>query len=142
MPHSEQIVIDKPGLRSFVAGWSGGSRRTPRLGGSGERSEASRRRNALGSSCSSPRRREFPWAVSHNSRAHQASSLSSFRRCVVNAQAFGPVADSSQLYAPNGSLPQAATCFNQLLLPKYDSYEHLRERLVFAVTETSGFGKA
>jgi len=29
-----------------------------------------------------------------------------------------------------------------LLLPKYATYEQLRERLLFAVTETSGFGKA
>ncbi|ORY33382.1 hypothetical protein BCR39DRAFT_491673 [Naematelia encephala] len=47
-----------------------------------------------------------------------------------------------KLYAAEGSLPQASTCFNLLLLPKYASYEQLRERLQFAVTETGGFGKA
>lgn len=47
-----------------------------------------------------------------------------------------------RLYGKDGILPQASTCFNLLLLPKYDSYEQLRERLLFAVTETSGFGKA
>jgi E3 ubiquitin-protein ligase HUWE1 len=47
-----------------------------------------------------------------------------------------------RLYGKEGILPQASTCFNLLLLPKFASYEHLRERLLFAVTETSGFGKA
>ncbi|WVR09546.1 hypothetical protein IAU60_006615 [Kwoniella sp. DSM 27419] len=41
-----------------------------------------------------------------------------------------------------GSLPQASTCFNLLLLPSYGSYEQLRERLQFAIVETGGFGKA
>lgn len=47
-----------------------------------------------------------------------------------------------KLYGKEGLLPQASTCFNLLLLPKYESYEQLRERLLFAVTETEGFGKA
>jgi E3 ubiquitin-protein ligase HUWE1 len=48
----------------------------------------------------------------------------------------------AKLYAKEGSLPQASTCFNLLLLPTYSSYEQLKERLQFAVTETGGFGKA
>jgi E3 ubiquitin-protein ligase HUWE1 len=47
-----------------------------------------------------------------------------------------------KLYGKVGILPQASTCFNLLLLPSYESYEQLRERLLFAVTETEGFGKA
>ncbi|WWD19760.1 hypothetical protein CI109_104224 [Kwoniella shandongensis] len=47
-----------------------------------------------------------------------------------------------KLYAKEGSLPQASTCFNLLLLPPYATYEQLRERLQFAITETGGFGKA
>ncbi|KAK4689594.1 E3 ubiquitin-protein ligase HUWE1, partial [Tremellales sp. Uapishka_1] len=47
-----------------------------------------------------------------------------------------------KLYAKEGSLPQASTCFNLLLLPTYTSYEQLREKLLFAVYETGGFGKA
>ncbi|WWC91853.1 uncharacterized protein L201_006800 [Kwoniella dendrophila CBS 6074] len=47
-----------------------------------------------------------------------------------------------KLYAKEGSLPQASTCFNLLLLPTYASYEQLRERLQFAIVETGGFGKA
>ncbi|WVQ77455.1 hypothetical protein IAR50_007141 [Cryptococcus sp. DSM 104548] len=47
-----------------------------------------------------------------------------------------------KLYGKEGGLPQASTCFNLLLLPTYTSYEQLRERLQFAITETGGFGKA
>ncbi|WWC64740.1 uncharacterized protein I303_107351 [Kwoniella dejecticola CBS 10117] len=47
-----------------------------------------------------------------------------------------------KLYAKEGSLPQASTCFNLLLLPTYASYEQLREKLQFAIVETGGFGKA
>ena len=47
-----------------------------------------------------------------------------------------------KLYAAKGSLPQASTCFNLLLLPQYESYEQLKEKLLFAVFETGGFGKA
>ncbi|KJE92552.1 Huwe1 protein [Capsaspora owczarzaki ATCC 30864] len=40
-------------------------------------------------------------------------------------------------------LPSAHTCFNQLDLPEYESYEVLKERLLTAVTECStGFGFA
>eukprot|EP00127_Corallochytrium_limacisporum_P001271 Clim_evm6s48 gene=Clim_evmTU6s48 len=37
-------------------------------------------------------------------------------------------------------LPRAHTCFNRLDLPPYKSYEQLREKLVLAMDETSGFG--
>jgi ubiquitin-protein ligase E3 C len=36
-------------------------------------------------------------------------------------------------------LPSAATCMNLLKLPKYDSLEQLREKLLYAVTSNSGF---
>jgi len=40
-------------------------------------------------------------------------------------------------------LPCAHTCFNQLDLPAYETYDKLRERLVLAITEcTEGFGLA
>ncbi|KAL6042845.1 hypothetical protein QOT17_024210 [Balamuthia mandrillaris] len=39
-----------------------------------------------------------------------------------------------------GSLPSAHTCFNQLDLPQYDTYERLKEALEFAIRETEGFG--
>eukprot|EP00605_Chrysophyceae_sp_TOSAG23-4_P001172 GSChrysophyteH1.ASY1.ANO1.1280.1 assembled CDS len=42
---------------------------------------------------------------------------------------------------PN-SLPRSHTCFNQLVLPPFDSYEMLKERLVFAAKETEGFNLA
>ena len=40
----------------------------------------------------------------------------------------------------SNSLPQAATCFNVLLLPPYPTLEKLRERLTTAILETEGFG--
>eukprot|EP01087_Luapelamoeba_hula_P018001 TRINITY_DN5737_c0_g1_i6.p1 TRINITY_DN5737_c0_g1~~TRINITY_DN5737_c0_g1_i6.p1 ORF type:complete len:3934 (-),score=815.66 TRINITY_DN5737_c0_g1_i6:63-11864(-) len=43
-------------------------------------------------------------------------------------------------YKPEGTLPTAHTCFNQLDLPAYASYEKMRESLLFAINETEGFG--
>ena len=37
------------------------------------------------------------------------------------------------------SLPKAHTCFNQLVLPQYSSYEVLKEKILFAVANTEGF---
>ncbi|XP_055594596.1 apoptosis-resistant E3 ubiquitin protein ligase 1 isoform X2 [Uranotaenia lowii] len=40
-----------------------------------------------------------------------------------------------------GNLPTAHTCFNQLCLPDYESYEHFERALMFAISEgTEGFG--
>jgi len=40
-------------------------------------------------------------------------------------------------------LPQSHTCFNQIDLPEYESYEVLRSQLLLAITEgTEGFGFA
>jgi len=36
-------------------------------------------------------------------------------------------------------LPRAHTCFNQLVLPPYKSYDTLKEKLLFAAKETEGF---
>lgn len=38
------------------------------------------------------------------------------------------------------SLPTAHTCFNTLLLPEYDTKEHLKGRLLKAINECEGFG--
>ena len=40
------------------------------------------------------------------------------------------------------SLPRAPTCFNQLVLPLYSSYECCKERIAFAIANTEGFGLA
>ena len=40
------------------------------------------------------------------------------------------------------SLPKAHTCFNQIVLPAYSSYEKMKEKLLFAVENTGGFGLA
>ncbi|KAM9503836.1 NEDD4-like E3 ubiquitin-protein ligase WWP2 isoform 3-T3 [Salvelinus alpinus] len=38
-------------------------------------------------------------------------------------------------------LPRSHTCFNRLDLPPYKSLEQLREKLLFAIEETEGFGQ-
>jgi len=37
-------------------------------------------------------------------------------------------------------LPAAHTCFNQLDLPEYESYDKLHDSLLLAIRETEGFG--
>lgn len=37
------------------------------------------------------------------------------------------------------SLPRAHTCFNQLVLPEYSSYEVMKEKILFAISNTEGF---
>lgn len=38
-------------------------------------------------------------------------------------------------------LPRSHTCFNRLDLPPYKSFEQLKEKLLFAIEETQGFGQ-
>ncbi|XP_019395273.1 PREDICTED: E3 ubiquitin-protein ligase Itchy homolog isoform X2 [Crocodylus porosus] len=38
-------------------------------------------------------------------------------------------------------LPRSHTCFNRLDLPPYKSYEQMKEKLLFAIEETEGFGQ-
>ncbi|NXQ07870.1 ITCH ligase, partial [Vidua macroura] len=38
-------------------------------------------------------------------------------------------------------LPRSHTCFNRLDLPPYKNYEQLKEKLLFAIEETEGFGQ-
>lgn len=38
------------------------------------------------------------------------------------------------------NLPEAHTCFNQLVLPQYDSADILREKLIIAISNAEGFG--
>uniref|UniRef100_A0A3P9K4X9 E3 ubiquitin-protein ligase n=1 Tax=Oryzias latipes TaxID=8090 RepID=A0A3P9K4X9_ORYLA len=38
-------------------------------------------------------------------------------------------------------LPRSHTCFNRLDLPPYKSYEQLKEKVMFAIEETEGFGQ-
>uniref|UniRef100_A0A3P9J8A3 E3 ubiquitin-protein ligase n=1 Tax=Oryzias latipes TaxID=8090 RepID=A0A3P9J8A3_ORYLA len=38
-------------------------------------------------------------------------------------------------------LPRSHTCFNRLDLPPYKTYEQLKEKLMFAIEETEGFGQ-
>jgi E3 ubiquitin-protein ligase HUWE1 len=46
-------------------------------------------------------------------------------------------------YGGSERLPSAHTCFNQLDLPVYETYEQLKDRLLLALKEGSfGFGNA
>lgn len=38
------------------------------------------------------------------------------------------------------NLPEAHTCFNQLVLPHYDCPDVLREKLIIAISNAEGFG--
>jgi hypothetical protein len=45
-------------------------------------------------------------------------------------------------FLPHGlmnSLPEAHTCFNQLVLPRYSSYGKMKERVLFAINNSVGF---
>ncbi|XP_069037485.1 NEDD4-like E3 ubiquitin-protein ligase WWP2 isoform X1 [Lepisosteus oculatus] len=65
-----------------------------------------------------------------------------------------PVGGFSELIGSNGPqkfcidkvgketwLPRSHTCFNRLDLPPYKSFEQLKEKLLFAIEETEGFGQ-
>ncbi|XP_040265548.1 NEDD4-like E3 ubiquitin-protein ligase WWP2 [Bufo bufo] len=65
-----------------------------------------------------------------------------------------PIGGFSELIGSNGHqkfcidkvgkdtwLPRSHTCFNRLDLPPYKSYEQLKEKLLFAIEETEGFGQ-
>jgi len=65
-----------------------------------------------------------------------------------------PIGGFSELMGSNGAqkfciervgkenwLPRSHTCFNRLDLPPYRSYEQLKEKLLFAIEETEGFGQ-
>nr|KAF6392657.1 hypothetical protein mPipKuh1_007842 [Pipistrellus kuhlii] len=59
-----------------------------------------------------------------------------------------PLGGFAELMGSNGpqngkdtSLPRSHTCFNRLDLPPYKSYEQLKEKLLFAIEETEGFGQ-
>ena len=38
------------------------------------------------------------------------------------------------------SLPHAHTCFNQLVLPEYTTFNKLKEKVIYAAANTVGFG--
>uniref|UniRef100_A0A8C0JBV7 E3 ubiquitin-protein ligase n=1 Tax=Chelonoidis abingdonii TaxID=106734 RepID=A0A8C0JBV7_CHEAB len=65
-----------------------------------------------------------------------------------------PVGGFAELFGSNGPqkfcidkvgketwLPRSHTCFNRLDLPPYKSYEQLKEKLLYAIEETEGFGQ-
>uniref|UniRef100_A0A8C5HXW3 E3 ubiquitin-protein ligase n=1 Tax=Gouania willdenowi TaxID=441366 RepID=A0A8C5HXW3_GOUWI len=53
----------------------------------------------------------------------------------------GPQKFSIEKVGKENWLPRSHTCFNRLDLPPYKSYEQLKEKLMFAIEETEGFGQ-
>jgi alpha-tubulin suppressor-like RCC1 family protein len=84
------------------------------------------------------------WSVIHSFSDEYKRKLLLF----VTGSAKAPIGGLSNLAfkvqrngaADSNSLPQAATCFNVLLLPPYPTLEKLKERLETAILETEGFG--
>jgi len=57
----------------------------------------------------------------------------------VPLDGFDPPFTISSTELQGQSLPRAHTCFNQLVLPLYTSFEQLKERVVFAINNTDSF---
>ena len=57
----------------------------------------------------------------------------------VPLDGFDPLFTVSSTTAGDDALPSTHTCFNQLVLPIYSTARVLRERLLYAVSETEGF---
>eukprot|EP01135_Chromosphaera_perkinsii_P011011 Nk52_evm45s2309 gene=Nk52_evmTU45s2309 len=52
----------------------------------------------------------------------------------------GPQKFTIELWGEPNQLPRAHTCFNRIDLPSYPSYEVMREKIIFALENTEGFG--
>jgi hypothetical protein len=40
---------------------------------------------------------------------------------------------------PEDALPKAHTCFNQLVIPSFSSFDKMKEKFLFAMSNTEGF---
>lgn len=83
------------------------------------------------------------WQVVHS--MSQADQQKFLKFCTGTSRApIGGLANlklTVQRNGPNSDrLPTSSTCFNTLLLPEYDTREHLQERLLTAIQECEGFG--
>ena len=83
------------------------------------------------------------WSVLHSFDEEEKRQF----LCFVSGSDRSPIDGLSKLalvVSRNGDedhrLPSAHTCFNHLLLPDYSSPEVLKERLMFAMTQSEGFG--
>nr|CAD7261386.1 unnamed protein product [Timema shepardi] len=117
------------------------------LCGTGEYSIADFRAHHVMNGGSSEFRRILDWfwtAVSNFTQEEMARLLQFTTGCSqLPPGGFAELSPRFQLTAAPtfGSLPTAHTCFNQLCLPDYESYEQFEKALLLAISEgTEGFG--
>ncbi|XP_049833521.1 apoptosis-resistant E3 ubiquitin protein ligase 1 isoform X2 [Schistocerca gregaria] len=117
------------------------------LCGTGEYSIADFRANHVVSGGSPEFRRVLDWfwtAVSNFTQEELARLLQFATGCSqLPPGGFAELSPRFQITAAPtfGSLPTAHTCFNQLCLPDYESYEQFEKALLLAISEgTEGFG--
>ncbi|XP_050076858.1 apoptosis-resistant E3 ubiquitin protein ligase 1 isoform X4 [Anopheles maculipalpis] len=117
------------------------------LCGTGEYSIADFRANHIVNGGSAEFRRVLGWfwaAVGNFSQTEMARLLQFTTGCSqLPPGGFQELNPRFQITAAPtfGNLPTAHTCFNQLCLPDYESYEHFEKALMFAISEgTEGFG--
>ncbi|CAH0777685.1 unnamed protein product [Bemisia tabaci] len=117
------------------------------LCGTGEYSIADFKANHIvnGSSPEFRRLLEWFWTTVSNFTTEEMARLLQFTTgsSQLPAEGFKELSPKFQLTpAPTfGSLPTAHTCFNQLCLPDYDTYEQFEKALLLAISEgTEGFG--
>ncbi|CAG2053499.1 unnamed protein product [Timema podura] len=117
------------------------------LCGTGEYSIADFRAHHVVNGGSSEFRRILDWfwtAVSNFTQEEMARLLQFTTGCSqLPPGGFAELSPRFQLTAAPtfGSLPTAHTCFNQLCLPDYESYEQFEKALLLAISEgTEGFG--
>uniref|UniRef100_A0A673J7H7 E3 ubiquitin-protein ligase n=1 Tax=Sinocyclocheilus rhinocerous TaxID=307959 RepID=A0A673J7H7_9TELE len=60
---------------------------------------------------------------------------------VISVGSNGPQKFCIEKVGKENWLPRSHTCFNRLDLPPYKSFEQLKEKLLFAIEETEGFGQ-
>ncbi|XP_023722301.1 apoptosis-resistant E3 ubiquitin protein ligase 1 isoform X3 [Cryptotermes secundus] len=117
------------------------------LCGTGEYSVADFRAHHVVNGSSSEFRRILDWfwtAVANFTQEEMARLLQFTTGCSqLPPGGFAELSPRFQITAAPtfGNLPTAHTCFNQLCLPDYDSYEHFERALLLAISEgTEGFG--
>ncbi|KAF4022500.1 hypothetical protein G4228_014346 [Cervus hanglu yarkandensis] len=67
--------------------------------------------------------------------------LGGFAELMGKCRSNGPQKFCIEKVGKDTWLPRSHTCFNRLDLPPYKSYEQLKEKLLFAIEETEGFGQ-
>uniref|UniRef100_A0AAQ4PR66 E3 ubiquitin-protein ligase n=1 Tax=Gasterosteus aculeatus aculeatus TaxID=481459 RepID=A0AAQ4PR66_GASAC len=91
------------------------------------------------------------WQVQSNTNTHRPS-MDAYYACVIGfplsplslfciVGSNGPQKFCIEKVGKDTWLPRSHTCFNRLDLPPYKSFDQLKEKLLFAIEETEGFGQ-